>query len=237
MESASPWHVSPNELKSEPDHVHVFRLALDPPASRLAALAAHLSDDERERAARFLRECDRQRFTAAHGQVREILAAYLDADPAGLRFTYNPQGKPDLAQGEPHFNLSHSLGMGLLAVAFQRQVGVDVERLDRAVDYANIARRFFAPVEVAEFFALPLADRPLAFCTGWTRKEAYIKARGMGLSISLDSFAVNLAPGQPPRLTPPDPGWSIHALDPGDGFVAALVVEGEIKGIRCWDWG
>lgn len=235
MPSPCRWLPVPAALSPEPGWAHVFRLQLDLPPDRLAVLSATLSEDERARAGRFLREVDQQRFIAARGQMRAILAGYLGADPAGLRFRYNPQGKPSLQAGEPRFNLSHSLGLGLLAVTFGQEVGVDVERLDRDADYAGIARRFFAPAEVAEFFAFPLEGRPRAFCTGWTRKEAYIKARGMGMAFALDGFEVSLDPNTPARLTAPEPGWSLHAIDPGDGFVAALVVEGEITGMRCWE--
>lgn len=235
MPSPCRWRPQPGALTPEPGWAHIFRLQLDLPPGRLAALFAYLSEDEEARAGRFLREVDQQRFIAARGQMRAILANYLGTDPAGLRFQYNPQGKPSLEEGEPRFNLSHSLGLGLLAVTFGQEVGVDVERLDRDADYAGIAQRFFAPAEIAEFFAFPPAGRPRAFCTGWTRKEAYIKARGMGMAFALDGFEVSLDPNAPARLTAPDPGWSLHTIDPGEGFVAALAVEGEIEGIRCWD--
>ena len=234
MLSPCQWSPKPGALTSEPGWAHIFRLQLDQPADRLAALAAYLSEDERARAGRFLREVDQHRFIAGRGQVRAILAGYLGADPASVCFRYNSQGKPSLAKGEPRFNLSHSLGMGLLAVTFGQEVGVDVERLGRDADYAGIAQRFFAPAEIAEFFAFAPADRPRAFCTGWTRKEAYIKARGMGMAFALDGFEVSLDPNAPARLTAPEPGWSLHAIDPGEGFVAALAVEGDIEGMRCW---
>jgi 4'-phosphopantetheinyl transferase len=236
MDFPCEWLVPSANIVREPGWVHVYRLALDLPVKQLEALSATLTQDESARAARYLREIDRQRFIAARGQMRSILAEYLGTDPAGLRFTYNPQGKPDLIEGEPRFNLSHSDGLALLGITFEKEIGIDVERLNRSVDYANITRRFFAPAEVAEFFSLPLADRARAFCNGWTRKEAYIKAQGTGMAFRLDSFSVSLASDQPPRLSAPDSGWSLHALDPGDGFVAALVVEGDIQGIRCWEW-
>jgi 4'-phosphopantetheinyl transferase len=236
MEFPCNWSVPPLSLDNEPGWVHTFRLSLDLPAPRLEAMAATFTEDEHSRAARYLREIDRRRFTAARGQMRFILAAYLNTDPGELRFNYNPQGKPAFADSELRFNLSHSDRLGILAVAFGQEIGIDIERLNRDVDYTNITRRFFAPAEVAEFLTLPEADRPRAFCNGWTRKEAYIKARGMGMAYRLDSFVVSLTPDQPARLSACEPGWSLNTLDPGEGFVAALVVEGEIQGIRCWDW-
>lgn len=234
MSSPSPWVPRPRALTSEPGWAHVFRLQLDLPAGRLAALAGWLSEDEQARAERFLREIDRQRFIAARGQMRAILAGYRGADPAALRFAYNPQGKPYLPEGEPRFNLSHSQDVGLLAVAFGQEVGVDVERLDREVDYAGIARRFFAPAEVDQFFRFSAETRPLAFCTGWARKEAFIKARGMGMAFALDGFVVSLDPDARTPLPAPEPGWTLHTLEAIPGYAAALAVEGEIDGIRCW---
>ncbi len=230
------WTTAPPALALEPGWAHIYRLTLDPPPHRLDGLQALLNAAERERAARYHFDIDRQRFTAARGQLREILAAYLGQPPRSLEFSYNPQGKPGLPGARLRFNLSHTLGIGLLAVTDGQEAGIDVEGTHRQVDSPGIVRRFFAPAEVDALFALPEAQRSRAFFDCWTRKEAYIKARGLGLSIPLDSFEVGLAPGQPPTLRAPDPGWQIYAIDPGPGFTAALVVEGEIQGMRCWDW-
>lgn len=230
-----PWPAPPAAPALEPGWVHVFCLRLDLPSARLAGLRGSLSPDELGRASRYRRAADGQHFIAARGQMREILAAYTGVAPASLRFSYNPHGKPALAGGEPRFNLSHSAGLGLLAVALNQEVGVDIERLDRVVDYANIAARFFAPEEAAALRALPAASQARGFYNGWTRKEAYIKARGQGLAIPLDSFTVSLAPGEPPRLDGPS-GASLYALEPGPGYAAALVVLGPVRGLRCWTW-
>jgi 4'-phosphopantetheinyl transferase len=232
-----PWTAAPPAPSLEPGWAHVFRLTLDLPAQRMQALHGLLSADEQERAARYHFDIDRRRFTAARGQIREILAAYLSMPAQDLAFFYNPQGKPSLPGGRLCFNLSHTLGIGLLAVTQAQETGIDVEGVNRKVDSPGIASRFFAPAETNALFALPEADRARAFFDCWTRKEAYIKARGLGLSIPLDSFEVGLEPGKPPTLRAPDEGWSIYALDPGSGFTAALVVQGSLKGIRCWDWG
>ena len=136
------------------------------------------------------------------------------------------------------FNLSHSQGLGLLAVSGEHRLGVDVEALRESVDYANIARRFFAPAEVEELLALPIEQQPQAFFTCWTRKEAYIKGLGQGLAVPLDRFTVSLTPGQPPRLSDSagTGDWRLFEIEPGGGFIAALAVEGAVAGIRCWDW-
>lgn len=232
-----PWMPAPTSPVLEPGWAHIFRLTLDPPDTRLAALHAVLDETEQQRAARYHFDIDRRRFTAARGQLREILSAYLNQAPQALTFCYNPQGKPSLAGARLCFNLSHTQGIGLLAVIDGQEVGIDVEGVNRRVDSPGIVRRFFAPAEVDALFALPEAQRQRAFFDCWTRKEAYIKARGLGLSIPLESFEVGLEPGKPPTLRATDPGWSIYAIDPGPGFTAALVVEGAVQGMRYWDWG
>lgn len=231
------WKPAPTMPVLEPGWAHIFRLTLDPPPQRQAALLTLLDSSEQERAARYHFDIDRQRFTAARGQLREILAAYLNKPPRSLTFSYNPQGKPSLPEERLRFNLTHTQGIGLLAVTDGQETGIDVEGINRRVDSPGIVRRFFAPAEVDALFALPESQRQRAFFDCWTRKEAYIKARGQGLSIPLDSFEVGLEPGKPPTLRAPDPGWCIYAVDPGPGFTAALVVEGELQGMRCWDWG
>lgn len=237
------WPDPPETLTLEPDWVHVFCFRLELSGERQEALRALLSPDEQARAARYCREADRCHFIAARGQLREILSAYTGTPAAGLRFAYSPQGKPALAEdpfslvGGLRFNLSHSAGLGLLAVAAGCAVGVDLEWSGRTVDTAAIAARFFAPGEIAALNHLPEAERRQGFFNGWTRKEAYLKATGLGLALPLDSFSVSLAPGDPPRLDTPRQGdWSLYALDPAPGYTAALVVAGRAAGLRCWRW-
>ena len=236
------WPDPPESLALEPGWVHVFSFRLELAGERLEALRRSLSADEQARAARYLREPDGRHFIAARGQLREILSAYTGIPPAGLRFTYTPQGKPALAEdaprlaGELRFNLSHSAGLGLLAVAAGREVGVDLEWSGREVDDAAISTRFFAPGEIATLRALPEPDRRQGFFNAWTRKEAYLKATGLGLALPLDSFSVSLVPGDPPRLDAPQGGWSLYALDPAPGYTAALAVAEPVDGVRCWRW-
>lgn len=230
----SQWPAPPQALHPEPGWVHVFRFRLDPGPEKIASLHELLSADEQERAARYIPEDARRAFITARGQMRTLLGAYLKRAPNSLRFAFNPQNKPSLPGCGLGFNLSHSAGMGLLAITAGPEVGVDVESTRRAVDFAPIAQRFFAPPEAAYLLGLPLAEQPRAFFAIWTRKEAYIKARGGGLSIPLDSFTVNA--GLPPRLSAPDPGWSIRDIQPGPEYAAALVVWGEIHGLRLWNW-
>jgi 4'-phosphopantetheinyl transferase len=225
--------------------VQVFRFPLDVDTRNLAALTAVLTPDEAARADRYHFARDRRRFTVARATLRRILAHYLQRDPSDLRFDYNPYGKPALAgesttAGDLGFNLSHSADLALLAVTRGLEVGIDVESVRLEIDRLNLARRFFGPAETAALLALPPEQQVGAFYACWTRKEAYLKARGSGLSESLKSFQVSIEPGQPPRLIATETGsvddWTLVDLQPWPGFAATLAVEGPLAGVRCWSW-
>jgi 4'-phosphopantetheinyl transferase len=224
--------------------VDVWRIDLAATPAGRAALAATLAGDERARAARFHFDRDRDRWVVARGALRAILARYAGTAPAALALAVGDHGKPRLAEpvADLRFNLSHSGDLALCAVAVGREVGIDVEavRADRAGD--DIARRFFAPAEVAALAALSPALRVEAFFACWTRKEAYVKARGAGLALGLDRFEVSLAPGAAAALlaTHDEPAerarWQLTALDPGPGYAGALAVEGRVAALRRWQW-
>ena len=214
-----------------PDEVHVWSVDLD----RLpeAVLGQPLSANERERGRRFRFERDRRRFVTARGLLRRLLGRYLGLEPSRLRFGYGPRGKPFLAgEDELRFNVSHSGGLALLAFAWDRELGVDVEE-EREVEEAEaIARRYFSSWEERELRLLTEVERQAAFFRCWTRKEAFIKATGDGLSRPLDAFDVTLAPGEPARLLrvegePEAAGrfW-LEDVSPAPGFAGALAVEG-----------
>jgi len=169
---------------------HLWRLDLD--AAHGEAATVVLSEEERARAARFHFESDRHRFIAARAALRRILAAYLDRAPADLVFSLGRHGKPALENLGLEFNLSHSGGCGLLAVTRGRRVGVDLERVRSEFAGEDIARRFFASAEVEALAATKPDEYVTAFFRCWTRKEAYVKARGDGLSLALDRFEVPL---------------------------------------------
>jgi len=215
--------------------LHIWAFGLDLGPGRLEALRSWLSSDERRRAARFRFSRDRDRFVAARGQLREILARYLGTAPDAVTFAYGPQGKPRLAAHEAlGFNLSHSEGQALLAVTRDREVGIDLERIRPDVDCERIAVDFFSTAEAAALMAMPVAARPGAFFACWTRKEAFIKAMGGGLAVPLADFDVSLEPAGPARLlrTAWDPRdierWSLQAVDVPTGFAAAIAVQGAL---------
>lgn len=163
-----------------------------------------------------------------------------------MRFIYNEYGKPALhpalAQNDLHFNLSHSGELALFAFVRGPLVGIDIELIRSNIEYEQIAQRFFSPQEQHALRMLPATEMAVAFFRCWARKEAYIKARGQGLSIPLDQFSVSLRPGEPPRLLhhQNDPQeaarWSLYDLTPGEDYAAALAVEGRHRQIRCWEW-
>jgi 4'-phosphopantetheinyl transferase len=227
------------------DAVHVWRIALAVPDAEQAERAAVLARDEVARAARFHFERDRRRWTAARGAVRAVLAGYAGVPAASLAFRVGPHGKPALdgpaARAGLDFNVSHSGDLALCAVTHERAVGVDVEAIRPDFATGEVARRFFAPAEVAALEALPPAERVEAFFACWTRKEAYIKARGTGIALGLDRFEVSLAPGRPVALLATQDGpvaaarWRLGALAPGEGYAGALVTDGPAR-LACWQW-
>jgi 4'-phosphopantetheinyl transferase len=219
-----------------PEDVHLWRVDLEATSGGVPQWLPILSPDERTRASRFHRASDRHYFIAGRAILRQILGAYLDADPKTLNFAYSEKSKPAL--GEAHagsnltFNISHSGTIALLAFARSRQLGVDVEQVRRDFDTAPIAARFFSQVEQEELATLPADQRNEAFFLCWTRKEAYIKATGEGLSLPLRQFDVSLAPRAENVLlaTRPDPlecsRWSLRDIPVEAGYAAALCVSG-----------
>lgn len=242
----SLWCAPPEELTLSRDEIHVWRAALDSLGTSLASLQETLSPDERARAAQFRFLRDRQRFIVARGVLRNILARYLRREPAGLKFSHNSSGKPALA-GESgastlHFNLSHSHGLALFGVAMEREVGIDLERIRTDFASEEVAQRFFSPRDVAALAAFPASQRQEAFFDCWTRKEAFAKARGEGLSILLDPFDASVGPEKPAavRRTEDDPPevarWRLERLAPGSGYAATLAAEGHGWQLKYWQW-
>jgi 4'-phosphopantetheinyl transferase len=202
--------------------------------------AAILSADESERAARFRFPHLRTAFTLSRGILRILLGRYLGIDPDRVRFAYGPRGKPRLAQPETplEFNLAHSGGLAAYAFAVGCEVGVDIEKIRPVSDQDDIVRRFFSREECEEWMGLDPAQRDEAFFRCWTRKEAYIKALGDGLSMPLDSFQVSLRPGAPAALirAAGDPGaasrWSLWSLEPAEGYAGSLALPERGRGVR-----
>ena len=233
------WTAPPLSPSLESGTVHVWRISLDQPDDRLDRFRRTLDPDELNRASRFHFEKHRQHFIVARGFLRSVVARYLETQPEALRFSYGAYGKPELASEHVlRFNLSHSHEVALLAVALDAEVGVDVEHVRADFASEEIARRFFSRAEVEVFNALPKEEQVAAFFRCWTRKEAYIKAIGKGLSQALDAFDVTLAPGAAPALLRAEDDdasrWLLTDLNAGDGYAAALAIAGPITTLRCF---
>jgi 4'-phosphopantetheinyl transferase len=223
-----------------PGEVHIWQVLLDIAPDKSANLENILSPDERERAQRFHFERDRHRYIAGRGALRSILARYLGRRPDVFAFLYGKHGKPALPETTVQFNLAHSGGLAVLALSHGASVGVDVEEIRAVHDWDGVMNRFFAPAERAGIMALPPADRLLAFFSCWTRKEAYLKATGTGIGISLDSFDVSVDPGSKPRLLRVEENpqearrWHFQELSLGAKHVGVVALEGPI--LRVWQF-
>jgi medium-chain acyl-[acyl-carrier-protein] hydrolase len=221
--------------------VHVWRVPLDCPPSETRRLAELLGTDERQRAGQYVFPRDRDRFTVGRGRLRLLLSRYLGKDPAALEFRYGYAGKPDLVGPCVPFNVSHSDGLALIAIGGPGRLGIDIEKIRPRKEMDSL-RSFFAPAEEAALDDLPLALRERAFFACWTRKEAYIKGRGDGLSFGLDRFEVSVNPDLPAELlrVPDEPDetarWELRTLNPGPEYTAALAVEGHGWKLLSLDW-
>jgi 4'-phosphopantetheinyl transferase len=240
------WRVPTTALALGDDEVQVWRASLTATPARVAELRQILAADERARAERFRFARDRTRSIIARGVLREIIGRALGREPGALSFRYNAFGKPSLSDEDNgqciRFNVSHADGIALYALTRHRDVGVDIERVRTDMTRERIAERFFSAREVATLRALAPAHQDAAFFACWTRKEAYKKARGEGISVGLDQFDVSLAPNEPAAiLASREAGaspacWSLHHLVPSPGFIGAVAVLGESHRLTCWQW-
>lgn len=243
---SAPWAAPPEPLELGSGEVHLWRASLEFDAAIPECLRRTLSAEEIVRAERFRFSEGRHRFTAARGILRDILSRYTGRPPAALEFGYHASGKPyvmgETGLGEPEFNLSHSKEMALYALTRGRRVGVDVELIRPHTDLSRIAERFYAAREAEALRDLPPEERAEAFFRCWTRKEAYLKARGEGLALGLGSFEVSLGAGDTDALISvrgdPSAGqrWQLTDVEIGMGYAAAVAVEQRGLLLRFWNW-
>ena len=234
------WKAAPDALRLTEDQVHVWCAPLGQwSAERLFGVLVH---DERTRAARYRFERDRRRFVAGRGLLRVLLGRYLDIAPERVDIRYEAAGRPYVIAPEPiQFSLAHTTELVLYAFARHRPIGIDIEQVRDLPDALRVAERFFSPNESAALRALPAVRQAEGFLNCWTRKEAYLKARGEGLTAAPDRFDVSLEPGVPPRLlrVEGDPEeqrrWSLRALEGIANHVSAICVGGHDWRLSCWD--
>jgi len=209
--------------------VHIWPVRTEASSEVLERFRLLLSSDEQERAERFHFDHLVRRFVLARGALRILLGHYLDVSPISLQFNYGAKGKPKLETNRDlQFNASHSEELALFAFTLGCEVGVDVEHVHSLPDMQAIATRFFCAEEAAELMSLPDDQRGKAFFLCWTRKEAYIKAIGDGLSAPLDDFRVTLNPAEAARFVhiSGDAGaaarWMLHNLELDQSYAGAL---------------
>lgn len=218
-----------------PDEVQVWTAILCRDQVELIELSRNLSSDEHKRAERFLVEEPRRQFIFGRALLRQLLGACLNTAPSALSFYYRPRGKPVLEQsascGDLSFNLSHSGQLVVIALARDREVGVDLEWFHSHTDWSLLAERIFSVRELREIRSLPVSKQREAFFNGWTRKEAYLKATGEGLADDVRAIEVTLTPGQEPRLLALPAGaetarqWTLQMIPLPSDFAGAVVFE------------
>ncbi len=228
-------------------HLHLarFHAALTP--ERFSEYLLLLDREERNRLQRFQREKDRHLFAASHAFLRRTLSPYVKIPPDQLRFVVNRHGKPSLdghsKDAVIHFNLAHTYDLVVVAVNGGGEVGVDVERLDRDVDPLEIGDRFFSREESADLRDTPAAGRVRRFFQYWTLKEAFLKARGQGLSAALDRFTLHVLPeGRATLSTFSEQeedvaAWSLFHFEPTPEHIVAACVACPAGPAACqWKW-
>ena len=245
MHSADPeWTEPPAHPTLTGNSVHVWLADLRELLPELDRLTSVLSPDERQRAARFRTEPLRQRYKLTRGMLRCLIARYAKRPAIEIAFVYNEHGKPLLDPHRPepalHFNASHSGDYAAFAFARAGRIGVDIEQVRADAGREEIARRFFAPGEASAIAALPANERAPGFFTCWTRKEAFIKARGDGIFAGLHTFEVTATHREAARLlrVEGDPGapdrWWMKSLPLIHDCAVALAVEAHVAEISCF---
>lgn len=238
------FRVSPAHVTLDHGDVHVWLASVEALLPFVSYYSKILSPEEKKRSDLFRIKSKRSQFLTGRGALRDLLGRYLGADPLSLQISYAPFGRPVL-HGFPEtqaiaFNVSHSEGKILLAFSKTKEVGVDLEHIRPHRDLVSLARRIFAPEELVQFLSLPCSSWPEAFFSAWTRKEAALKARGKGIFSGIKKMRVSFLPGNKAKFLWFGPGkdhaegWSLHELDAGPGFKAALAVRSKNPKVSCY---
>ena len=237
---------TPAHLELSNGDVHIWHASLDSSASCVQKLEQTLSQSEHKRAVRFHFQRDKRRFVVGRGILRSLLGGYLNVRPDQVEFHYGVHGKPYISEklddGALCFNLAHSHELVVYAFACGRDIGVDLEYIRPIPDFERISANFFSERENIALNSLPVEQRQEGFFNCWTRKEAYIKALGDGLTHPLDQFHVSLIPGEPARLLGVEQApeevsrWRLQDFTPTPGYTAAIAVEGHDWQPQFWQW-
>lgn len=235
------WHLPPKQLSVSRDEVHIWRAFLDLPTTQVEQLKQTLSPDELVRAERFYFERDKHRFIVARALLRTTLGSYLGVQPWELQFGYGHRGKPDLAaiyaESRLRFNVSHSQNLVVYAVSCERELGVDVEFIRPINEAEQIAKRYFSVRENTSFQSLAPSEKQVGFFYHWTRKEAYLKAEGEGLSADNDLFDASVATedtNMPSSSDLPGDRWFLQGFTPAPNYVATVAVKGKGWDLAYW---
>ena len=234
------WSAPPSKLEKPRTDVYLWQVPLDVVDFALEQSLKLLPQEERERAERFkfLRDC--RRYVVSHVALRQVLSTLVGAAPASLEFTTNATGKPFLAGKHANaalaFNLSHSHESAMIAVTGYGELGVDIEYVQREFEFHDLAKRFFTESEFTAIEALPVELQRPAFFRCWTAKEAFLKAKGTGLSGKLDEVQIHLDAGGSVAITAAVPEWSLVELPMAGEYVATLVTEGPRRSCRFFNW-
>jgi 4'-phosphopantetheinyl transferase len=235
------WNKIPAKLHLTSEEVHVWCVIVNHFFSQIDLFAEVLDKDEKKKADSFYFQRDRIQYITSHTILRKILAGYLHTDPSKIMYQKNEYGKPALENSEEvqlEFNMAHSKDLALFAFALDKKVGIDIEYVNPEFTAFDIAERFFTQHENKELFGLPLEFRRRGFFNCWTRKEAFIKATGLGLSTPLNSFHVSLIPGEPAFLFHNDSArtqiteWSLKEIKLNRNYTGALCTLGAGYAIR-----
>jgi 4'-phosphopantetheinyl transferase len=233
------WRRADDDVALGDNEIHVWLVTTTDPDVNLVSCAALLSVDEQARAEKFIFDKDRRLYTVAHAALRSILSIYLKTAPTSIEFTAGSNGKPGLAgdlSGDLRFNLSHSGDRAMIAAVFGREIGVDIESVKEGFAFDEVAEHFFTAREVAALRALPSRLQRRAFYRCWTSKEAFLKAKGTGLSGELDEVEILRAGDEDVRIDARVPGWTLTELASAGEYEAALVVEGGPLPVSCYLW-
>ena len=235
------WCSAPRKLTLAPDELHIWRAQVDQRNALLLKFSNTETCDETERAKQFQVEQARARFLICRVILKNILRRYSNLEAGCLRFEYGRYGKPYLSNTDLRFNSSHSNNLALYAIGLGQEIGIETEYIRPVLDRDQIVDRYFTAKEKIMYGRLTPDAKGPAFFNGWTRKEAYLKATGVGLNQPLRTVEVSLEPGKPARLlringNPREAdAWSLYELSLGTDYAGALAVKGRYR-LRLWRW-